>query len=365
MPTAVVAGAGIAGLAAGHALRDLGYEVRVLEREDRLRSEGAGLTLWPNAVQALRALGLGAVLDECGRPLGAAAILDREGAVLSRISIESIAARFGPTVTVHRGEFLARLAAHLDREVEFSARVSFADGVLRAHGEPLEADLVVGADGIHSAVRGAVAAAVRPRGVGYGAWRGVAFTGEATPGRATESIGGGRRFGLVPMAGMRTYWFAVVAERDREMDLPLAFAGWHAPIADVLDATPAQDRTYVPLQDLPRLPAWHRGAAVLVGDAAHAMTPNLGQGAAQAIEDVAVLARQLRDKAPSQALPAYERARKRRAERTVRQSRLAGRLLQVESPTLGRIRDQALRMTPEALSHRQLAGPLKRSPVLS
>jgi 2-polyprenyl-6-methoxyphenol hydroxylase-like FAD-dependent oxidoreductase len=360
VPRAVVSGAGIAGLAAGHALRRLGYEVRVLERDERLRSEGAGLTLWSNAVAALRELGLGEVVSQCGRQLTEAAIVSRDGALLSTVPLKRITARFGPTVTVHRAELLAALGERLGGEVEFGAPVSAVGGVLRASGEDLDADLIVGADGINSAVRDSVAAPVRPRDVGYGVWRGVAVTGERTPSRAAEAIGEGRRFGVVPMSGRRTYWFAVVAERDRDVDLDAAFAGWHPPVGAVLEATPARDRTYVPLQDLPRLPSWHRGAAVLVGDAAHAMTPNLGQGAAQAIEDVAVLVRLLREMAPSRALPAYEGIRKRRAERVVAQSRLAGRLLQIESPLLGRFRDRALRLTPEVVSYRQMAIPLER-----
>jgi 2-polyprenyl-6-methoxyphenol hydroxylase-like FAD-dependent oxidoreductase len=326
----------------------------VLERDERLRSEGAGLTLWPNAVAALRELALGEVVDECGRVLTEAAIVDRRGAVLSPVPIERIAARYGPTVTVHRGELLAALAGRVGDGIEFGAEVGYPDG--------LEADLVVGADGINSSIRSAIAPGRGPRPAGHGTWRGVAQTGDITPPGATEAVGGGKRFGLVPMAGSRTYWFAVLAERDRDVPLEHAFAGWHPPIQAVLAATPPEERIYVQLQDLAPLPSWHKGHLVLVGDAAHAMTPNLGQGAAQALEDVAVLIRELRRRKLPEALAAYERARKRRAERIVARSRLMGRFLQASHPAVAGARDLALRLSPQALSYAQLAQALGRPP---
>jgi 2-polyprenyl-6-methoxyphenol hydroxylase-like FAD-dependent oxidoreductase len=118
----------------------------------------------------------------------------------------------------------------------------------------------------------------------------------------------------------------------------------------------------VQLQDLAPLPSWHKGHLVLVGDAAHAMTPNLGQGAAQALEDVAVLIRELRRRKLPEALAAYERARKRRAERIVARSRLMGRFLQASHPAVAGARDLALRLSPQALSYAQLAQALGRPP---
>ncbi len=353
--TAVVAGAGIAGLAAGHALKRLGYEVRVLERDAGLRSEGNGLTLWSNAVRALEQLGLGAVVAESGRPLTEAKTVTPAGALLTPVPLRRLVERFGPTVTVHRAELLAALEAHCGVEVEFGVEMRVVGGVLHAAGVPIEADLIVGADGINSAVRATVAPEATPRSAGYGAWRGVAPTGEATPSGASEALGPGRRFGLVPMSGDRTYWFAVIAGGDGSDDLEAAFAGWHPPIAEVLAATPAERRSYLPLHDLPRLPRWHRGRTVLVGDAAHAMTPNLGQGAAQALEDVAVLSEQLRARPLPEALRVYEGIRKRRAERITRESRLVGRVVQISNPLLAGLRDFAARRAPEAASYRQMA----------
>ena len=355
----MVVGAGIAGLASGHALRMLGYDVRLLERDRRLRSEGAGLTLWPNALRALRALGLEEAASRCAWVLDDAVTLTPDGRLLSRLPMDRLRRRFGPLVSVYRPELLAALRKGYGGTVEFAAEVSTADGRLHVEDEPIEAELVVGADGINSVVRRLLVPEVVSRPAGYGAWRGVAATGSATPRVASETLGRGKRFGLVPLSAERTYWFAVLGQGGGEADLASEFAGWHDPIPGVLAATAVGERSYLPLADLPPLPCWHRGNLVLVGDAAHAMTPNLGQGAAQALADVASLAAHLRSGPLPQALSAYVDQRKRRAELIVARSRSFGLMTQASNGVAVRLRASALRRMPQALVWRQLASVMK------
>jgi 2-polyprenyl-6-methoxyphenol hydroxylase-like FAD-dependent oxidoreductase len=352
---AVVVGAGIAGLATGHALRRLGYEVRLLEREPQLRAGGAGLTLWPNALRALSALGLEEAVSRCARVLEDAVTMTPDGRVVSRLPMDKLRRRFGRLVSVYRPDLLDTLGDSYGAPVEFSSEVDVAGSRLTVHGEPIEADLIVGADGINSVVRRLLAPEIVSRPAGYGAWRGVAATGSATPRVASETMGRGKRFGLVPLRGERTYWFAVLGSAGGEADLAREYAGWHEPIPDVLAAPGIGEPSYLPLADLPVLPRWHCGDIVLVGDAAHAMTPNLGQGAAQALEDVASLARHLEHEPPAQALAAYVDQRKRRAELIVARSRAFGRLAQASGPVAVRLRAALLRRTPQAIVWRQLA----------
>jgi 2-polyprenyl-6-methoxyphenol hydroxylase-like FAD-dependent oxidoreductase len=359
--TATVVGAGIAGLVAAKALGDLGYGVWVLERETELRTEGAGLSLWPNAVRALEEVGLGDVLAGCGYVLAEGATLRPDGGTIATAPLDRIAARFGPLLSVHRGELLAALRERVEAPISFGVEVACRDGVLLADGEPLEADLVIGADGIGSAVREVVAPGVEPRAAGQGAWRGIAHADAPTLVDASETFGRGKRFGLVRLSRERTYWFAVLTSTPSAPDLLTeAFAGWHEPIAAVLAATPESERSYLELRDLPPLPRWHDGRHVLVGDAAHAMTPNMGQGAAQALLDVAALARELAaDRPLADALRAYERARKRPVERVVRQSRAIGRIAQTANPLAARLRDTIARHTPAALMASQMSRVLR------
>lgn len=352
---AVVVGAGIAGLATAHALSRLGYDVSVLERDTQLRSEGAGITLWPNAVRALEQIGLGDVITETAHTVNEAVTLDPAGSVLTTVPLDRIAERFGRLISVHRAEFLEALSARIESEVRFGVDVRSVGRDLEASGAAIAADLIVGADGIASAVRDVVAPGPVPRPAGYAAWRGVVLSGDQTPKRASETMGSGQRFGLVPLRGGRTYWFAVLADGDGSENLEEEFASWHQPIPGLLAAPPIGERSYLSLHDLPPLARWHRDGVVLVGDAAHAMTPNLGQGAAQALEDVAALARRLGEKPLSEALRTYERDRKRRAERLVRQSRTVGSVAQVSNPVLASLRNILARHVPEGVAYRQMA----------
>jgi 2-polyprenyl-6-methoxyphenol hydroxylase-like FAD-dependent oxidoreductase len=353
--SAIVVGAGIAGLAAAHALDRLGFEVRVLERSGAPRDEGAGLTLWPNAVHALEALGLQRALEDRAHRLIGLSTLLPDGRPLTSLPLSAIEQRYGSMVAVDRGELLSGLLEELRVPTEYQAPVVAAAGRLLLGGSEIDADLIVGADGIHSVTRTVVAGEVEPRPAGYGAWRGVASTGDLTPLEASETLGAGRRFGLVPLTRERTYWYAAITGDEGHADLEAEFAGWHAPISEVLARTPAADRTFLPLADLPHLDRWYAGRTVLVGDAAHAMTPNLGQGAAQALEDVAVLARRLEGEAVEAALAGYAGERKRRGERIVARSRSAGRAAQASGPLAVRARNAVARRMPRAAVMRQLS----------
>ena len=143
----------------------------------------------------------------------------------------------------------------------------------------------------------------------------------------------------------------MAAENPRD-----TFARCHSPIAEVLGAPQVGSTPVLALEDLPPLRTWHdRRSTVLVGDAAHAMTPNLGQGAAQALEDVAILLSELATAPVTDALAAYEHRRKRRAERVVARSRIAGRLAQAAHPATALLRDSLARATPDRATLRQAA----------
>ena len=353
-----VVGAGVAGLSTATALARLGWQVRLLEREESLPIEGAGLTLWPNAVRALEELGLRGVLAGCAQEIEVGVTLRPDGGPIARAPLDRLAERFGPLLSVHRAELIDALHRACPVEVELGAHVSCEDGGLRVGSEPLEADLVVGADGIGSAVRGLVAAGTGSRSVGCTAWRGV-VEGDLTPRRASETLGRGRLFGLVSLPAARTYWFAVLAGDETEANLAAAFADWHDPIPAVLADASADHSIRSELRYLPPLPHWHRDGAVLVGDAAHAMTPNLGQGAAQALLDVVALVRQLEARPPAEALPAYERARKRPAERIVKRSRVAGRVAAASNPLAVALRDAVAGTIPGTVMARAMGTVLR------
>src|SRR5262245_42767625 len=363
----VVVGGGIAGLSAAIGLRGAGHDVVVLERAARIDPVGAGITLFANAVTALDRLGVAEAVAGRGAAATRSAILTWEGDELTRIPSDLVEG----TIAVHRADLQAELAAacgEVRLGVEVTAVQQRDDTVvaLAADGSEERGDLLVGADGLSSVVRRAITDAPI-HFAGYTAWRGVSSV-PVEPGRLTESWGVGERFGLVDIGQGRTYWFATKNAGESESDEPEGrkvevvrrFSHWHEPIAAVVDA--AADDTILrnDVYYLEPLPRWSDGRLVLIGDAAHASTPGVGQGAAQALEDAVVLANRLEHSDELLvALAEYEALRRPRAEAVLKMSRRADKAAQLASPLGWRFRNALVRRLPERTQRRQLE-PLVR-----
>jgi 2-polyprenyl-6-methoxyphenol hydroxylase-like FAD-dependent oxidoreductase len=364
---AIVIGAGIGGLAAGIALARAGIDVDVFERADDLQEVGAGLSLWANAIHALDVLGLGETIRTFSAAYAVAGIRTMSGAILTSPTPD-LERRLGAfCVVMHRvdlqevlmkalGTEHVHLAARCERFQEDAAGVTaeFSDG-RRARG-----DVLIGADGLHSIVRSQLHGRRPPRYAGYTAWRSV-VPFETAQVRASESWGFGTRFGLVPMRGHRVYWFATenTAEGGRKPDekahLLRLFRGWHDPIQALLEATPGSAILRNDIYDRPALRKWGTGRVTLLGDAAHPMTPNLGQGACQAVEDAVVLAQCLqRQPDPLAALRQYEARRIPRTNKLVTQSRRVGMVAQWRHPAAVYCRNALLRHVSPQAQARQL-----------
>jgi len=360
---AVVVGAGIGGVATAVALRRAGLDVTVYEQAPALREVGAGLTVWPNAMRALQRLGLHEAVWAVGRAFGVGRIHDWRGRVLVEgARREVLQKRFGwPGIVLHRHQLLAALAAPLPPgSVRLGARCTGfeQDGagvtVRFADGTEERADLLVGADGLSSPTRAALLGPHRPRYAGYAAYRGITrFPLEGDV--ASEAWGCGQRFGFVPGPGGDVYWWAAVSGPEGE-DPPLPsykrevlgrYRGWFHPVEAVVESTPDGTVLRNDIFDRPPARRWSAGRVTLLGDAAHPVTPDLGQGACLALEDAVVLARCL-SAAPDvpAALRAYDAARVGRAAFLARQSRWMVRLGQLRHRGLCRLRNALVRLTP-------------------
>lgn len=367
----IIIGAGIGGLCTAIALRATGIPAVVYERAERLEAVGAGLTLWANAIYALRTLGVADQVIAAGSTIEHATSYTPDGRTLKSLQHGVLEERFGgPTVAIHRAELHRVLREALPAEAVVlgkSLRSYDPNGetvtACFEDGATVEGDLLIGADGIHSAVRRQMFPNISLRYAGYIAWRGVVTEPDVALGSTSETWGPGSRFGIVPVSANQVYWFAAAnspegvsqTPEERKQELLRRFAGWHDPITRLIQSTPAEQILRNDIYDIQPFQPWSQGRAVLLGDSAHPTTPNMGQGACMAIESAVVLGRALAEADIATALHRYEQERRERTAWITNTSWQAGKLGQWESPLLCKVRNFILRRTPERLVINSLA----------
>lgn len=363
-----IIGGGICGLTTAIALERRGFEPTVYESTDNYRPVGAGILLQTNALSVLSELGLADAVAERGAAIPAVPFRSPEGPTLMEFDLDYERDRFGHGfVSIHRAALQELLLDELESTVRTGMECVAVDEPRSAptvrfdDGSTVETDAAVGADGIGSAVRGELWPEATGREFDCVAYRGVTEGVDRPEAAGFEVWGEGRFVGCSPLGDGRVYWYATSTEMvapdgtpaERNRALSARVAEYPEPIPTAIASTPAADIIVTPLADLGPLDSWSTGAVALAGDAAHGMLPFAGQGAAQSIEDAAVLAAALDDHAePTAAFEAYERCRKPRAETVVAASRRLGRLATVESAVGWRLRNLAARLTPSRLSRR-------------
>ncbi|HEU4558985.1 MAG TPA: FAD-dependent monooxygenase [Longimicrobium sp.] len=368
----VIVGGGIGGLIVAIALRQRGITPRVYEGAPELREVGAGIWVPPNAMQVLARLGVADAVAREGSPIRTAELRDAKAGVLQRADLSYAEKEFGhPTVAIHRGRLQRVLAdaaghhtIHTGRQCTGVEQRGQRVAVRFADGSETAADVVIGADGLRSAVRESIFPGAPLRYSGQTSYR-ATVTYTLPPefdGMGWEVWSAGARVGFSAIGHGEVYWYITRDAPAGGTDAPGTLRGtldtiaaaFPAPIPALVAATDPAHVTRTDITDLAPIESWHRGRVVLLGDAAHATTPNLGQGGAQATEDAWVLADRLASAgSPEAALAEYERIRGPKARMVVNTSWRFGKMVHLSNPLARGARNLLLRLTPESVGRRQ------------
>lgn len=343
-PSAIIIGAGTAGLAAHLALRRAGFEVQHFERKESVEERGGNLAMWPNGGRILDLFGAGAGLKSVGCAPAGFSIYDPDGAPVSRVEFGPIAELMGmPMYMTPRAHFQGMLFDAVGRDQVHMGKACVSveqDGssvtATFADDHRATADVLVACDGVRSPIRRSILHEVAQRYVGVTIWTGwmkdQGFRAEYSPNpdSMVEYWGAGQRIAIAPTGdGYTGFTFIMRVEEDVAVDDPHAwlsglFAGYPPMIGKLFDRLDSEELVRWPVYDIPPLERWSSGRIVLMGDSAHAASPTLGQGAGMAVEDAYVLAQCLADadRPVPERLAAFEAQRRERCEMIVTESRL-------------------------------------------
>ena len=393
-----IVGAGIGGLSAAVGLQRAGAQVTVFEKAAEVRAGGSGLSVFANGLKALEFLGLGpqfaALTDKQVEALAAGqrrpdgrwiALVPSDAVgelrIVDRVDLHRILLNALDPGTVHTSAEVTSASVDGTVTIRLGTSMSAASATSSepARETTEDFDLIIGADGLHSQVREAVEPGIGAHYSGYSCWRGITDRPVDLGGGAGETVSRGLRFGIAPLKDGRVYWFAVAnmpqdaSFADELTTVRDLFSSWHSPIAELIESTPRERIQRTAIQDLTTpLASYRRGRIVLLGDAAHAMTPNLGQGGGQTLEDAATLTALLarvidKSSAPTdtasspkelaadieQHLDRYDRLRRKRSQSIAAKSRLLGTIFQIQSPLLAGLRDAIFTAVPSRLTAAQ------------
>ncbi len=367
IPKVIIIGGGVGGLAAANALTLMGADWEIHENSAEIGIGGTGLTLWPNAMRALSSIGLEKSISSHADPLDLGEIFDWRHKKLKSVPLHEVQAKSGlPLLCLRRVDLYTELLKPLDRSKIFTNRkcIGFSqitNGVRLEFKDssPLDAELVIAADGVRSRLRDQMLGFNPLNYVGWMTWRGIAqLPADSFPkSRYQEFFGKGSRFGVFWIGDNYVYWYgtlnSIVHDKPtidpaHKAEALAHFAGWPSLASKVITLTKTEDLVRTGVYDTAPLPRWTNGVIALLGDAAHPMTPDLGQGACQAINDGIELVQCLQTRnTVAEALTEYERLGLARTSPLVARSRKIGKMRQWQNPAAVMLRNTVIKAMPQ------------------
>ncbi|WP_420572118.1 FAD-dependent monooxygenase [Kordia sp.] len=375
-----IIGAGIGGLTTALALEKQGIEVTIYEQAESIKPLGAGIMLASNAMNVYRALQIDNELTQNAMPLNIMHITDKNLKVISKIDLQYFKDTYGlQSISIHRGKLqeillknLTTTKIHLNHKVQ--NLIKEKDGYLInfTNNTSVKSSLLLGADGIHSKVRHSLFPNSHIRTTNQVCWRGVTYFNlpKQYEHNLYEAWGNGDRFAFVQFSKDQIYWYAVKSRTKDAQEFSTAqlsnYFKDYAPIAkEIIASTPIKSIHTTIMNDLQPMPTWHDEFACLIGDAAHATTPNMGQGACQSIEDALVIAKCLKQYDQETAFKEYQKLRMPYAHKVVKQSRQIGKISHWKNPLAKFLRNSLLQIAPEKLNRMQIENLFKLQKTLS
>jgi 2-polyprenyl-6-methoxyphenol hydroxylase-like FAD-dependent oxidoreductase len=363
--TVSIIGAGIGGLTTALTLKQKGLPVKLYESSKEFKPVGAGIILANNAMQVLKKLGLQEKIEKAGNRISFMKITDNQLNPLSVLNLSEYEQKYGVSnVAIHRGD----LQNILVNEIGFE-NICLSKSLLKIENSngfkltfdddtTIDTKLVIGADGIKSVVRNQLFTENTIRNANQNCWRGICEMDIPHNYRneLNEAWGKGKRFGFVKISKNKVYWYALTNKsKADENNLLETFKDFHSDILKIIIATPSSEIFKSEISDLKPIKKWQAKNVCLIGDAAHATTPNLGQGACQAIEDAYVIGQLLDKGYPIEdTFLQYENIRIKKAHAIVNTSWTLGKLAHIENGFGIKVRNFILRNIPKSTNKRQM-----------
>lgn len=364
MSTISIIGAGIGGLTLGNILKQHQYDFTIYESAPEIKPVGAGIMMAVNAMQVFDQLGLKEKIEKAGNKIHRIVIANESLQPISKTEILELEAQYNScNVAIHRAELQKILAENLSPD---SIKLNHSLQKIEKkenyilnfeNGNQFESQIVFGADGIKSPIRNQILKTGTIRNSGQKCWRGVLDFDlpEKYHQEAFEMWGKGKRFGFVKISDRKVYWYACINEKSfgRYLEIAEIFNDFDPLVLQLIEATANENIICNTISDLAPIPKWYSESLCLIGDAAHATTPNMGQGACQAIEDAYIIGKLLeKNQDFNVVFEAFQSIRRKKVDYIVNTSRSIGKVSQWERGNS--IRNFLMGMIPESM-HQKMA----------
>ncbi|WP_294312283.1 FAD-dependent monooxygenase [uncultured Chryseobacterium sp.] len=360
-----IIGAGIGGLTLANILKRHNLDFNLYESAQEIKPVGSGIMMAINAMQIFDTLGLKEQIERAGNKIHSVSVTDQQLKNISTTNVLALEQKYNScNVAIHRADLQRILAENIGFE-----KINLQHSLVKiqkmknyllqfANGNEIESRIVFGADGIHSKIRTQILQTGKIRDTGQICWRGLVEFDlpEKYYQEALEAWGKGKRFGFVKMTGQKIYWYAVINQKIHRRYHSIAenFRGFHPMMIDMINATLPENIIMNTLTDLSSIPKWYADNLCLIGDAAHATTPNLGQGACQSVEDAYIIGKLLeRSDDFNRIFEDFQKIRRKKVDYVVDTSWRIGQFSQWEKTTA--LRNFLMRMVPEYFN-RKLVG---------